>query len=139
MRISDWSSDVCSSDLVVSMTVATPAAAAFPTAFRIFTLPKIPREKIELSAMGDRHRFMRDHRRFEDGRGRRQMPAVHRLAHDRVQQDGRRGMLATRQAGQQRVDRKTVVEGKGVSVSVELGGRRTHKKKTQKNKKESDD
>ena len=59
--------------------------------------------------MRDRHRFMRDHRRIEDGCRRRQMPAVHCLARDGVEQEGRGGMFAARQRRQQRIDVRRVM------------------------------
>src|SRR3546814_20616906 len=82
MRISDWSSDVCSSDL---------------------------------SEDGPLHRRTD---REDDARreGRATQPPHQRLGIDRPD-DARR-------------DRKSVVEGKSVSVRVDLGGRRSIKKKT---------
>src|SRR3546814_17642677 len=82
MRISDWSSDVCSSDLVAHAGVAH-GAAQHRAAFRI---------------LGD-------------------------LAVDHVELADHRLQLGAR-------DRKSVVEGKSVSVRVDLGGRRIIKKKT---------
>src|SRR3546814_18501821 len=95
MRISDWSSDVCSSDL--------PHLA------------------------GRQHQA-----RFARG----QVPAVARHAACRLQQL----RLAPRQrrsdgARHLRQDRKSVVEGKSMSVRVDLGGRRIITKKKKRNKK----
>src|SRR3546814_17380372 len=80
MRISDWSSDVCSSDL--------RAVAALP-----------PRAAHGRSDQGDRARN-------EEHRHDALFPVV------------------------QHRDRKSVVQGKSVSVRVDLGGRRIIKKKT---------
>src|SRR3546814_15043518 len=79
MRISDWSSDVCSSDLVRGEAVADRAVAVADDAIA----PEM------------------------------------RLA---------RGDLGGRAELRRRVDRKSVVEGKSVSVRVDLGGRRIIKK-----------
>src|SRR3546814_11076984 len=105
MRISDWSSDVCSSDLEV---------AARP---------------IEQDMVGHADRV--------GGAVARQ--AVHRLARDlagkllvqRLRLLGRQPRRAGFGAARGRTDRKSVVEGKSVSVRVDLGGRRIIKKKIQ--------
>src|SRR3546814_16215402 len=87
MRISDWSSDVCSSDL-------------------------------DGQPLSDRHPGRR-HRGLDGGGGAGAAVACRRLRHraDRIRRD--------------RQDRKGVVQGKSVSVRVELGGRRNIKKKRQ--------
>src|SRR3546814_14196383 len=97
MRISDWSSDVCSSDLVV----AVPQDRHLAGRGREFVAfaPLFPRLVIE------RH----DH--FLEGKA---------------------GQLARQPAAQRPADRKSVVEGKSVSVRVDLGGRRIIKKKKKK-------
>src|SRR3546814_12393461 len=82
MRISDWSSDVCSSDL---QQVAGQGGDPLP-----------------------RHPV--------DG------PCAERPAAARLCGEGA--------ADEERVDRKSVVQGKSVSVRVDLGGRRLIKKKT---------
>src|SRR3546814_20152700 len=82
MRISDWSSDVCSSDL--------------------------------------------------GGKLRRQIILGQRRAHPRIMVE-RRGKVRRRGEMAQRVDRKSVVSGKSVSVRVDLGGRSIIKKKTLEN------
>src|SRR3546814_19722202 len=85
MRISDWSSDVCSSDL-----------------------PQRQRQQIAAPTADERprNRLRGHHRRPRE-------PFYHHLA-------------AVRQ------DRKGVVEGKSVSVRVDIGGSRIIKKKTRK-------
>src|SRR3546814_19150414 len=91
MRISDWSSDVCSSDLetrawtIVRGTKAPQAAGVIHTDFE--------RGFIRAFTIG---------------------------YDDYIQFKGE--------------DRKSVVEGKSVSVRVDLGGRRSIKKKNKKNK-----
>src|SRR3546814_13430296 len=100
MRISDWSSDVCSSDL----------AAGDPN--------------------GDAQAFME------------RQPVLQALTDDQLagrftQPDGPAAHLPQRHARVRDVqfcavglqDRKSVVEGKSVSVRVDLGGRRSIKKK----------
>src|SRR3546814_17820653 len=94
MRISDWSSDVCSSDLVRG------AAAAS-------------------RRQGDRGRRRRpgESRRAPQARDRR---AAQCRQIDADQPDARRGSAE---------DRKSVVSGKSVFVRVDIGGRRSIKKK----------
>src|SRR3546814_11416127 len=84
MRISDWSSDVCSSDLC--------------------NIPFYPQAS---EAVGIDN-----------------SPAMLRRAARRACRNGRRVELLERD-----LDRKSVVEGKSVSVRVDLGGRRLIKKK----------
>src|SRR3546814_11935123 len=90
MRISDWSSDVCSSDLASCISFVSAAA-------------------------------------IEDG-------IVERLRLDRMVLPVRN----TRGIGKAQMklneDRKSVVEGKSVSVRVDLGGRRIIKQKKQQEK-----
>src|SRR3546814_18042347 len=97
MRISDWSSDVCSSDL---------------------------------------HRWRTRHER--QGARQETRPQTRPGSAARAQGRGRRpgaGSQPRRQparAAGRREDRKSVAEGKSVSVRVDLGGRRIIKKKTKK-------
>src|SRR3546814_20351078 len=88
MRISDWSSDVCSSDLG-----PRPGARGGG---------HCRARRLERAGRRPRYRRHRHPQRFRD----------------RLRQFRRRG----------EPDRKSVVEGKSVSVSVELGGRRILKK-----------
>src|SRR3546814_11798832 len=86
MRFSDWSSDVCSSDLLddrLAMPVTLGQAILVPG-----------RASLEVGRDDDEHAAVETHRER------------HRHA-----------------------DRKSVVAGKGVSVRVDLGGRRINKKK----------
>src|SRR3546814_14206183 len=105
MRISDWSSDVCSSDL-----------------HRRRPLGQVAVGVVEAAEGG---------RRFDAVRGHLQIAAKVANAHPepRMRQEGVVG--STHQVQ----DRKSVEAGKGVSVRVDLGGRRLIKKK--KNKQES--
>src|SRR3546814_11916506 len=106
MRISDWSSDVCSSDLKLQ-------GGRSPACGRLLPRRRLGQRRAwqlwlcgtRAGAAGFRHRHPR-------------LPA------------GAEGALARLSGG----DRKSVVEGKSVSVRVDLGGRRTiKKKKRQKN------
>src|SRR3546814_11351148 len=98
MRISDWSSDVCSSDL--GRRVAAPR-------------------------IGDRRDRLVDRARY-------------------VERDDPRPMLGAGEPfgalrvgdDQRRLDRKSVVAGKSVSVRVDLGGRRIIKKQKSSNTKD---
>src|SRR3546814_20951007 len=93
MRISDWSSDVCSSDLV---TARAPDAAA----------------------------------NYREGR---RPPSRHSQSRRRPSLfvGDRRGPRAAGEqvAAREHADRKSVVWGRSVSVGVDLGGRRSIKKK----------
>src|SRR3546814_19904019 len=103
MRISDWSSDVCSSDLegqvVIAMLVAGDETQSVLTA-------------------------------TENGFGKR-TSIVEYTRHGR----GTKGMIAIQTSARNGkvvgavLDRKSVGEGKSVSVRVDLGGRRNYKKK----------
>src|SRR3546814_11077648 len=107
MRISDWSSDVCSSDLFAPH-------------------------------LSQGHRFQNraiDHMRSPDpaGLGQRQREAsVNVMVKSKADTEGP-GLTGIAFVGflDQR-DRKSVVEGKSVSVRVDLGGRRIIKKKNKK-------
>src|SRR3546814_12495114 len=103
MRISDWSSDVCSSDL---------------------------QHRRNLAELPLRHRHRDDDRDHEGDR-----------ALDRRGRRGERAFTARREfvgeeEDEQRPeidqDRKSVVEGKSVSVRVDIGGRRIIKKQRRK-------
>src|SRR3546814_19169566 len=102
MRISDWSSDVCSSDLSAfdrhDISIAMLAS-----------LVQSIEKSIEIYNLMERDRRLGG------------LPAVIR----------QRIALATHGKP---VDRKSVVEGKSVSVRVDLGGRRSIKKKRYKHK-----
>src|SRR3546814_17186414 len=110
MRISDWSSDVCSSDLLASSTQRPSRPFA-----RLTSLPWLGGQR------------KRRHHAFA-GFGvadRRLSFLLHFLhAHDALHRQ-------VQGAGVAELDRKSVVSGKSVSVRVDLGGRRINKKKIQ--------
>src|SRR3546814_18225064 len=89
MRISDWSSDVCSSDL------------------------QGRRRAVGLAQILHQHQRSPIRRR-----GQQRHDNNRQESHWRAEHAGRNGL-----------DRKSVVEGKSVSVRVDLGGRRIIKKK----------
>src|SRR3546814_17579877 len=108
MRISDWSSDVCSSDLV-AVRGAGPGRSR-PGADRLARRgPGLG------SHPGARRRA---------GHG----ATAHGIAGVRGPTGGR-DRAARRRRGAGSRDRKSVVEGKRVAVRVDLGGRRSLKKK----------
>src|SRR3546814_15904736 len=90
MRISDWSSDVCSSDLVGGFADVARQAEPVLAGHHDIEDDEIDRIGREPRACGIRIARLRDAK-----------------------------------------DRKSVVQGKSVSVRVDLGGRRSIKKKTQ--------
>src|SRR3546814_13655695 len=96
MRISDWSSDVCSSDL---------RAHRIPRARRTGTAAGQPSHRRSQLA-----RYLADTRTGRGGGSHHGPPRIG----------------ATRAQG----DRKSVVQGKSVSVRVDLGGRRNINEKT---------
>src|SRR3546814_15744238 len=113
MRISDWSSDVCSSDLV-----------------RLLK----PRRPGDGQAAGTRTSYLNQRLRIDADIVRRRAGGIDdRLRRLQALRDG--GLISEE-------DRKSVVSGKSVSVRVDLGGRRHIKKKknctlTQKNTKQA--
>src|SRR3546814_19533108 len=113
MRISDWSSDVCSSDL------GRPGA--------------VIRNMREL---GTRHLIKQLGRnllqRAHAGRCIVQLAGIFFIGLDELLERlvGQIGTHNQNLRRRQNVDRKSVVEGKSVSVRVDLGGRRIIKKKT---------
>src|SRR3546814_19112754 len=114
MRISDWSSDVCSSDLVVRQIRRRIGLAGRPDQGN-------PLDPVVASGIEkfDAQRIALESRHPGDARSCR---------------DGGRSSVRGRFRRATR-DRKSVVEGKSGSVRVVLGGRRIIKKKN-KNKKE---
>src|SRR3546814_13284460 len=120
MRISDWSSDVCSSDL-----------RDFPENHeRNFDEPSVQPDR------RDHDRSPEEGRRGDRGRAARQavgtLRAAGALPGRRRAGAGARRLYALERhlAGEAaRADRKSVVEGKSVSVRVVLGGRRSIQKK----------
>src|SRR3546814_13113887 len=113
MRIRDWSSDVCSSDLGAQPQQVADREAQFGTVERV-EMEAAHAPGIELTA------HLGGHRRGDElARGRMIVEPFEQPIHPR----------RDRRAAQ---DRKSVVEGKSVSVRVYLGGRRILKKKKQR-------
>src|SRR3546814_14889146 len=99
MRISDWSSDVCSSDLVVRVgDLADPNAHVVTLAHEID------------QAVGE----------------------IERQLEVRIAREKRRRVRGDMASAER--DRKSVVEGKSVSVRVDIGGRGSSEKKQYKTK-----
>src|SRR3546814_12424273 len=107
MRISDWSSDVCSSDLVDVV-----EAGGIDLDERFARLRRGLRNLVDLHGFGTAGRVNADgfHRKSSWSVGRLQRAS---------------GIIAPGSR-----DRKSVVSGTSVSVRVDLGGRRIIKKKT---------
>src|SRR3546814_13959611 len=116
MRISDWSSDVCSSDLIrgshASMDMTKQGFGNRHGAGTCADRPGARSCVAVLRAQG-----------AAGGRG-----SVARAAHHR-QRDASDALSRVSWQGRTARDRKSVVEGKSVSVRVDLGGRRFIKKK----------
>src|SRR3546814_19448464 len=113
MRISDWSSDVCSSDLRGPKARKVHRGRKAIPDRRATRVRRVPRDRRATPA--------------------RKVPRVRRATPGRKAPKARRAIPA-RQAPK---DRQSVVKGTSVSVRVDLGGRRiiTQKNKNQKNKK----
>src|SRR3546814_17937200 len=107
MRISDWSSDVCSSDLIEHRRHRRPVRARFAREQR-------PSEKRKGDG-GDM--------RPDNG----EQPADVGWGGPELRVDAIEVEIA--EYRNQEEDRKSVVEGKRVSVRVDMGGRRSIKKK----------
>src|SRR3546814_10980008 len=108
MRISDWSSDVCSSDLDQNLRQEYQHAAET----REDAVDQQALERAVRQAL--RGQRAERHDAGADAVHDRRRPREHGLE-------------------DQKQDRKSVVEGKGVSVRVDLGGSRNIKKKNNKN------
>src|SRR3546814_11019533 len=124
MRISDWSSDVCSSDLWFQI------SSLFPDRFQWGILVRPGHGKIlNLAVMTSINPVERvcEH---SDHKG----PCTSQRKHGAL--DDRLSRTITAWPWSQMVDRKSVVEGKSMSVSVDLGGRRIMKKTKKKQKKQ---
>src|SRR3546814_11592799 len=122
MRISDWSSDVCSSDL---RPVATAAQNNAPHNAKGMTKPPTPAKraiapvtKNPAKAAGQANSSINMPR-----------PSVERSVSAAKRPSATASMKATIPAMKEAGERKSVVEGKRVAVRVDLGGRRTIKKK----------
>src|SRR3546814_12514548 len=104
MRISDWISDVCSSDLTQHPARTTYSAPALEKGLEIIELLAAERRPMSTRAIAERL-----------GRSKGEIFRV--------------VFVLVERGYPRREDRKSVVEGKRVSGRVGLGGRRTSKKK----------
>src|SRR3546814_12971816 len=135
MRISDWSSDVCSSDL--GDHADQPLAEREPRHMHRFLLESARRKKFERAAAQQVDRTDFAMKTFPDDPddlvdlALRARPRRHHLV--QTGQDGTGGLGGGRGRWRgvrhRHPDRKSVVEGKSGSVRVDLGGRRSIKKK----------
>src|SRR3546814_17925949 len=113
MRISDWSSDVCSSDLQAAQEVARRHGVTVD----VKDVQYFPPTPFDADLVG----------KIRNGAAARELPRmdiVTGAGHDAVY------MAAVAPPA---IDRKSVGEGKRVAVRLDLGGRRIIKKKTHKN------
>src|SRR3546814_11831004 len=121
MRISDWSSDVCSSDLIQRQPIPGD------TILNV-NVPDLPWQQLQgfaVTRAGNRHRAETT-LQTTDPRGR----TIYWIGTAGAEADCGPGTdFHAIAAGK---DRKSVVEGKGVSVSVDIGGRSSIKKKKNK-------
>src|SRR3546814_14450823 len=117
MRISDWSSDVCSSDLDLQFSVKdhTPEGCGAHITLPHFKGVALIQRKLERDQANVVFRVQ--HFRDQPCAGTLTEPAI--LQHNSVA-----NLLGCRTIG----DRKSVVEGRSVTVGVDLGGRRVIKK-----------
>src|SRR3546814_13680018 len=125
MRISDWSSDVCSSDLLWSRAGPAGDAARPPP------LPPVAPRAAQLRSAGDDPRLGEQRRLVVEGPARdRHRPLQLRLL---IGFGAAHHLGRLRREPRHRRDRKLVVEGKSVSVRVDLGGSRIIKQTKHKN------
>src|SRR3546814_16318087 len=109
MRISDWSSDVCSSDLAATASIYKTASARATK--NKAALTALAAKAGGASGAADAYLAWGDYARAAE---------LYRAALKQTPADP--GPVNTR------LDRKSVVSGKSVSVRVDLGGRRITKK-----------
>src|SRR3546814_11764507 len=121
MRISDWSSDVCSSDLCSGKSSPEPGGAfgsATITGHGSLTETTLPTGKVVPSAA------------YCGGVGFSPSPG-HSTNSPMIVASATRASEVSRKNRDTNPDRKSVVSGKSVSVRVDLGGRRHMNKKRQ--------
>src|SRR3546814_14829461 len=132
MRISDWSSDVCSSDLSLAYraSLSLPMRRTFPASRRLLAISS--RAEVHLQREGLGLDFGEDPSQTADGPVERGAGGLLQIreeaARPRRQVCGEDVALV----GGGGVDGKSVVSGKSVLVRVDLGGRRLVKKKKNK-------
>src|SRR3546814_18599297 len=132
MRISDWSSDVCSSDLSprrpsISSATNDGPAACYVSSCAVNAPPPETSYRSTISTGGGSIRSSRTC-----------PPCSLPLRWSKPTTASAAGSPKTRSASSKKTsgcstDRKNVVEGKRVSVRVDLGGRRNNKKKKKNN------
>src|SRR3546814_12094792 len=136
MRISDWSSDVCSSDLMtggIGPDAVIDAVGMEAHGFAIDNMIDIVKQKARLGT--DRASALKQAILACRKGGRVSVPGVYGGMTDKFPLGAimEKGLQVKR--GQTHVqERKSVVQGKSVSVSVDLGGRRIINKKKKKDK-----
>src|SRR3546814_14861778 len=128
MRISDWSSDVCSSDLIPKKT-----SIFSPKRWR----PSMPDGRISQAggrrmAIDESMKPQWERERKERGRDLEQAQTLQSGGGGGTY-DGMEARVAKLESGVDEIERKSVVEGKSVSVSVDLGGRRILQEKKKEN------
>src|SRR3546814_19886719 len=131
MRISDWSSDVCSSDLDVLIWAASQLLAADDRGLPISRFFRFTPYQL-LTSIG-RGTGARNYHLLKGALTRLQSTVVRTTI--RHGEHWRRQQFSWINEWEElvtRTDRKSVVYGKSVSVRVDLGGRRIIKKKTKK-------
>src|SRR3546814_13881544 len=130
MRISDWSSDVCSSDLHADVST-------------IFIIPSVSAGGADRTGVRTHQarndRSCRRYSRQPRARGRSWHPlppaSVPRRRNRAAADEDPRSPRRTIRGSRAWPERKSVVEGKSVSERVDIGGRRIIKKKKSNNKK----
>src|SRR3546814_15385796 len=135
MRISDWSSDVCSSDLIVAAErISAPLDPPYrPHATSSLTSASRP-VTAAAAAMAGETRWVREPGPWRPTKLRLEVEAQRSpagtlsgfMARHMEQPGSRHSKPAS-------VDRKSVVSGKSVSVRVDFGGRRLNQKKKKYN------
>src|SRR3546814_11001956 len=122
MRISDWSSDVCSSDLILDHQSCGRLGASHHAGN---SRPRMRARSNEIEIVDHIVAIMCAEKGALRQRGLQRKGAAQMCA--QVMCEIRRSIVKTG-------DRKSVVEGRSVSVGVDLGGSRSLKKKKKKNK-----
>src|SRR3546814_14698577 len=120
MRISDWSSDVCSSDLPDPRPAPACPAVVIRTAIRRGSSRRAPPPSLP-SRPTAHHQLSSTHPEPAFGGAPFDPPTSHMPAPT--------GQLISALHCERLPDRKSVVKGKSVSVRVDLGGRRIIKNK----------
>src|SRR3546814_17208181 len=114
MRISDWSSDVCSSDLLAPE--GTPDDLDLPLGLLAFEVADVPDTGVvDFTVYLDSDIAVNGYWKQIDGQWVNMASSI------------------TEEGGKTKIDRKSGGSGKRVSVRVDLGGRRIIKKKKKQN------